>query len=61
MSFSRQVDVLVAALTALITFVGCVLYFALSVRISALVSVGVLLAGVVFGRRVFDIVANMFG
>jgi hypothetical protein len=54
MAFDRQLDVLVAVLTAFLTFVGCVFSGALTVTSSLLIAAGVLLAGLLFGRRVAE-------
>ncbi len=61
MGFDRQLDVLVAILSAVLAFVGCVFYFALPVKASVFISTGVLLAGLVFGRQISEIVTNIFG
>jgi len=52
MSFDRQLALLVTILAAVVVFVGCTFYFALSVKISALVAACVLIAGLAFGRAV---------
>jgi hypothetical protein len=59
MGFDRQLDLLAAILTAVLVFVGCVFYFALSVKVSAFISTGVFLAGLVFGRRISKIVTDI--
>jgi hypothetical protein len=61
MSFDRQLDVLVAVLLAVVTFLGCIFSAVMSVRVSALVSVGVFLATLVFGRRIADVILDIFG
>jgi uncharacterized membrane protein len=61
MGFNRQLDVLMAILAALIVFVGCILIIGIPVLISLLISACVLLAGLVFGRRVAEIVTSIFG
>jgi hypothetical protein len=60
MGFNRQLDVLMAILAALITFVGCVFSGVLTVTQSLLIAAGVCLAGLVFGRRVAEIVTSIF-
>ena len=54
MRFGRQLDIFVAVLAALLTFVGCVLSGALTVTSSLLIAAGVFLAGLLFGRRVAE-------
>jgi hypothetical protein len=61
MSYDRQLDVLVAILLTVLTFVGCVFYFAISPKASFLVSAGVFLAALVFGRRIAEVVTSLFG
>ena len=60
MGFSRQLDVLLAALAALVVFVGCILAIGIPIKISLLISGCVFLAGIVFGRRVAEIVTSIF-
>ena len=60
MGFNRQLDALMAVLAALIVFVGCAFSGALTLMQSLLISVGVFLAGLVFGRRVAEIVTSIF-
>jgi hypothetical protein len=60
MGFYRQLDALMAVLAAIVVFVGCILILGIPVKISLLVSACVLLAGLVFGRRVAEIVTNIF-
>jgi len=51
MSFDRQLALLVTILTTLVVFVGCTFYFALSVKISALIAACALItAALAFGR-----------
>jgi hypothetical protein len=50
-----------AILATLITFVGCVFSGVLTVTQSLLIAAGVFLAGLVFGRRVAEIVTSIFG
>jgi hypothetical protein len=52
MSFDRQLALLVSILTAVVVFIGCTFYFALSVKVSALIAACVLIAGLAFGRGV---------
>jgi hypothetical protein len=54
MSFDRQLDIFVAVLTALLTFVGCVFSGALTITSSLLIAAGVFLAGLLFGRTVAE-------
>jgi uncharacterized membrane protein len=60
MGFNRQLDVLMAVLAALVVFVGCILIIGIPIKISSLISVCVFLAGLVFGRRVAEIVTSIF-
>jgi len=60
MGFNRQLDALMAVLAALVVFVGCILLFGIPVKISLLLALAVLLAGLVFGRRVAEIVTSFF-
>jgi hypothetical protein len=60
MGFNRQLDALMAVLAALIVFVGCVFSGALTVTQSLLIAAAVFLAGLVFGRRVAEIVTSIF-
>jgi hypothetical protein len=60
MSFDRQLDILMAILASVIAFVGCTLIGGIAVKISLLVSECVLLAGLIFGRRVAEIVSSIF-
>ncbi len=61
MSFDRQLDVLVRVLLALIAFAGCILADVVSVEVSLLVSAGVFLATLIFGRRIAEVVTTIFG
>ncbi len=61
MSYDRQLDIVVAILLTVLTFVGCIFYFAISAKASLLVSVGVFLAALVFGRRIAEVVTSFFG
>ncbi len=61
MSWDRQLDILVAILLTLLTFVGCIFSFALSVKASLLVSLVVFLAALVFGRRITEVVTSLLG
>jgi hypothetical protein len=60
MGFNRQLDVLMAILATLITFLGCVFSGALSLTQSLVIAAGVFLAGLIFGRRVAEIVTGIF-
>ncbi|MGC0774305.1 MAG: hypothetical protein WB543_15335 [Candidatus Acidiferrum sp.] len=60
MGFNRQLDVLMAFVAALVVFVGCILMIGIPIKISLLISACVFLAGVVFGRRVAEIVTSIF-
>ena len=60
MSYDRQLDILVAILLTVLTFVGCIFYFVISAKASLLVSAGVFLAALVFGRRITQVVTSMF-
>jgi len=60
MSYHRQLDILVAILLAVLTFVGCIFYFAMPAKPSLLVSTAVLLAALVFGRRMVQGVTSFF-
>ena len=61
MGFDRQLDILITILATLVTFVGCVFSGALTVAQSLLIAAGVFLAGLFFGRRIAEIVVNLFG
>ena len=52
MGFDRQLDVLMAALAAVVVLVGCVFWIGISFKVSLLVSALVLFAGLIFGRAV---------
>jgi hypothetical protein len=60
MSYDRQLDVLVAILLAPLTFVGCIFIGAIPPTASLIVSVGVFLATLIFGRRIAEVVASFF-
>ena len=60
MGFSRQLDILVAILGAIVVFVGCIFMIGIPIKISLVFAVGVLFAGVVFGRRVVEFVMDIF-
>ena len=55
MGFYRQLDLMVTTLTTVLVFVGCTFIFGLSVGISLVVAAGVCMAGLVFGRRIGEI------
>lgn len=52
MGFDRQLDVLMAALAAVVVLIGCVFWIGISFKVSLLVSTLVLFAGLIFGRGV---------
>ena len=60
MGFNRQLDVLMAILGALVVFVGCILVIGVPIKISLFIAACILLAGLVFGRRVAEIVTSIF-
>jgi len=60
-TFDRQLDILVAVLAALLTFVGCIFSGALTVASSSVIAVVVFLAGLFFGRRMVEITFHVFG
>ncbi len=60
MSYDRQLDILVAILLTVLTFAGCIFYGAMPVKTSLLVSAGVFLAGLIFGRRIAEVVTSIF-
>jgi uncharacterized membrane protein len=60
MGFNRQLDVLMAILAAIIVFVGCILLIGIPINISLFIAAGIFLAGLVFGRRVAEIVTSIF-
>ena len=60
MSFDRQLDILMAVLASVLAFLGCIFLATLPLQVSLLVAIVVLVAGFFFGRRVADIVANLF-
>jgi hypothetical protein len=60
MSFDRQLDILMAILATVIAFVGCIFMIGIPLKISLLIAAFVLLAGIVFGRRVAEIVSSIF-
>ena len=59
MTFDRQLNILVAVLTGLLTFVACILSFGLPLWTSVLISSGALLAGIVFGRDISELVQSL--
>jgi hypothetical protein len=59
MSFDRQLIILVAALTGLVTFVACTLSFGLPVWTSVLIASVVLLAGLLFGRDISELIQSL--
>ena len=60
MGFDRQLDILMAILASLIVFVGCIFMGGISVKISLVISACVLLARLIFGRRVAEVVSEIF-
>jgi uncharacterized membrane protein len=60
MGFNRQLDVLMAVLAAIVVFLGCILMIGIPIKISLLISACLFLAGLVFGRRVAEIVTSIF-
>jgi len=52
MGFYRQLDWLVTVLTTLPVFAACALSGALTIKASLLISAGVFLIGIFFGRRI---------
>jgi len=60
MGFDRQLDILMAILASLIVFVGCIFMCGISVKISLVISACVLLARLIFGRRVAEVVSEIF-
>jgi hypothetical protein len=61
MSYDRQLDILVAILLTVLTLVGCIFYIGISAKASLLVSAGVFLAVLFFGRRIAEVVTSLFG
>jgi hypothetical protein len=60
MGFNRQLDALMAVLAAAVVFVGCIFIIGIPIKISLILAGPVLLAGLVFGRRVAEIVTSFF-
>jgi len=60
MSFDRQLDILMAILASVIAFIGCIFVGGIPLWISLLIFACVLLAGLIFGRRVAEIVSSIF-
>jgi hypothetical protein len=60
MSFDRQLDILMAALAGMVTVMGCIFIGGLSMNLSLLISAGVFLAGLLFGRSIAEFVNNIF-
>ncbi len=60
MNFDRQLDILMAILASVLAFLGCIFSGALSLQFSLLVAIVVFVAGILFGRRVAEIVADIF-
>jgi len=59
MSFDRHLDILMAVIATVIAFVGCIVG-GVPLEFSLLASACVLLAGLIFGRRVAEIVSSLF-
>jgi len=59
MGFNRQLEVFLAIVATLITFVSCALELELSIIVSVLISLCVLLAGLVLGRRISEILLKI--
>ncbi len=59
MGFNRQLEVFLAMVATLITFVSCALELELSIIVSVLISLCVLLAGLVLGRRISEILLKI--
>jgi len=60
MTFHRQLDILMAILATVITFLGSIFILGLTLKIGLLLSCGVLLAGLVFGRGVARTISEIF-
>jgi uncharacterized membrane protein len=60
MGFNRQLDILMAVLAAIVVFVGGIPMIGIPIKISLIISACVFLAGLVFGRRVAEIVSSVF-
>jgi len=60
MGFERQLDLFVVTTATLITFVVCVMFIGIPIRISILVAVCVLLGGLFFGRRFAEAIVKIF-
>jgi len=59
--FERQLDIFMAVIASFVAFVSCVFVIGISIKISLLISTCVLLAGLIFGRRVSEIVSRILG
>lgn len=57
--FERQLDIFMAVVAALLAFVSCIFVIGISVKISLIISICVLLGGLIFGRRVAEIVTSI--
>jgi hypothetical protein len=64
MGFNRQLEVFLAIVATLITFVSCIFMIEMPLAVSVLISVGVLVGGLMFGRRFSEVVnkilSNLF-
>jgi biotin transporter BioY len=61
MGFNRQLEVFLAIVATLITFMSCAIQLELSIMASVLISLCVLLAGLVFGRSISEILLKILG
>jgi hypothetical protein len=57
--FERQLDIFMAIVAALLVFVGCIFMIGISIKISLIISICVMLGGLIFGRRVAEIVGSI--
>jgi hypothetical protein len=60
MSFERQLAIFVIIAATVITFVACLLLGGVPINISLLISIGVLLGGLLFGRRFAEFIIDLF-
>jgi uncharacterized membrane protein YphA (DoxX/SURF4 family) len=60
MGFNRQLEVFLAIVATLITFVGCIFMIGIPLKASALISICVLVGGLVFGRSFSEVVNKIF-
>jgi hypothetical protein len=59
MGFNRQLEVFLAIVATLITFVACAFEIELSITASVLISLCVLLGGLIFGRSISEILLKI--